>query len=179
MRSWHKIINDLNFRTLHNCRVSALKTMQNENLSSEEAYRTLAIIWFALFMSQFVFLVVIYFSKPELLKFDFTEPFLGENAVVIILLAFLAISNLIISFFLSKRFINEAIEKQSIAFVQRAMVVGLALCESISLFGLVLAFVFNYQYFFVWIAVGILGMLFHFPKRENIHLANYKKSQEF
>jgi MFS family permease len=119
--------------------------------------------------------VVIYFAKPEVFKFNFSRPILGENAVIIILLAFLAIANLIISFFLSERFLKEAIEKQSVELVQRAMIVGLALCESISLFGLVLAFVFDYQYFFAWFAVGILGMILHFPKRQNIHDASFRK----
>ena len=151
--------------------------MENENLTSEQAYRTLAMIWIALFMSQFMFLAIIYFAKPEVFKFDLSKPFLGENATVIILFAFLAIANLIISFFFSKRFINEAIEKQSFELVQRALIVGLFLCETISMLGLLLAFAFDYQYFFIWIALGMLGMILHFPKRHNIHLATYKKTQ--
>jgi len=39
----------------------------------------------------------------------------------------------------------------------------------------VLAFAFNYEYFFLWIALGILGMLVHFPRRGDIEAANFKK----
>jgi hypothetical protein len=152
--------------------------MQNENISSEQTYKTLLTLWFSLFMSQFMFLLVIFMVKPEVFQFDLAKPLLGENGIIIILFAFIAIANLILSFFFKKRFINEAIEKQSVDFVQRAMIIGCALCESVSLFGFILAFIFDYQYFFIWFALGIVGMIFHFPKRENLHLATYKKSQK-
>ena len=153
--------------------------MKNENQSSEQIYRTLALIWFALFMSQFMFLVVIYFAKSDVYKFDLTKPVWGDNAPLVLIFALLAVSNLILSFILSRKFINKAIEEQNVGFIQTAMIIGCALCESISLLGLVLAFAFSYQYFLIWFAIGILGILFHFPRRHNIHLATYKKSQEF
>ncbi len=156
-----------------------LKIMQNENLSTEQTYNTLLTLWFSLFMSQFMFLIVIYFIKPEVFNFDLSKPFLGENAVIVILFGFLAVSTLIMSLFLSRRFINEAIKHQKVGLVQNALIVGCALCESISLFGFLLAFMFGYQYFFIWFAIGIIGMIFHFPKRENLHLATYQKSQKF
>ncbi len=147
----------------------------NQNLNVEQNYKTLAIIWFVLLMSQMVFLVVIFFAKPEVFKFDFTKPFLGENATIVIVFALLAISNLVLSFVMKKRSYEQAIVEQKIAFVQTGLLIACALCEAISLLGFVLAFAFSYQYFFLWFALGILGIILHFPRRENVIAANYKR----
>lgn len=147
----------------------------NENLNIEQSYRTLVIIWFALLVSQVMLLVVIFFAKPEVLKFDLSKPLLGENAMIIIIFALLAISNLVMSFVLSRKNLKQAIAEQKIGLVQSAMIIGCALCEGISLFGVVLAFAFSYQYFFLWIALGIFGTILHFPKRDNLIAASYKR----
>lgn len=147
--------------------------MQNSN--TEQSYKTLMIIWFALVVSQVLFLVVIFFAKPELFRLNFAQPLLGENAVMIIVFAFIAIINFALSFVMKKRSYEQAIEKQQIAFVQTGLILACALCEAISLFGMVLAFAFSYQYFFLWSALGILGILLHFPRRTDVLAVSYKK----
>ncbi|CAN5530160.1 hypothetical protein BH10ACI1_BH10ACI1_28990 [soil metagenome] len=149
--------------------------MQNENINSEGAYRTLVIIWFALLMSQVMFLVVIFVAKPEVFKFDFTKPILGANAPIIIALTVLALANFGLSFVMKKRSYEQAVAEQKIAYVQTGLIIACALCEAISLLGIVLAFAFSYQYFFAWFALGILGILLHFPRRETVIAASYKK----
>ncbi len=149
--------------------------MQNENINPERAYKTLVIIWFALLMSQVMFLVVIFFAKPEVLQFDFTKPLLGENAPIIISFAILALANFALSFVMKKRSFEQAITEQNIAFVQTGLIIACALCEAISLLGLVLAFAVSYQYFFAWFALGILGILLHFPHRDSVIAASYRK----
>ncbi len=149
--------------------------MQNQNTSAEQTYRLLMIIWFALFMSQFMFFVVIYFGKRELFAFDATKSVLGENPLIILVFALIAVSNLIISVFLGKTFTNRAVEEQRVTLIQTGMIVGCALSESISLLGIFLAFAFSYQYFFIWIAFGLFGMILHYPRRDKIHAASYKK----
>jgi F0F1-type ATP synthase membrane subunit c/vacuolar-type H+-ATPase subunit K len=150
--------------------------MQNQTTSSEQTYRILMIIWCALFMTQFMFFVVVFFAKPELYQFDFTKPILGENAPLIMIFAVFAISNLVFSIFLAKKFIERAIEEQKISLIQTAMIIGCALSESISLIGIFLAFAFSYQYFFAWIVLGIIGMVLHFPQRDNIHKASFRSN---
>ena len=147
--------------------------MQKENPSVEQNYRILMIIWSALFMTQFMFFALIYFARPELYQFDFSRPVLDENAPIILVFAVFAISNLALSLFLSKRFIDRAIDEQKIALCQTAMILGCALTESISLIGIFLAFAFSYQYFFAWIVLGIIGMVLHFPQRDNIYKASF------
>ena len=149
--------------------------MQNQNSNVETAYQTITIVWFALLVSQVLLLVVIFFAKPEVFRFDFSKSLLGENAIMTGMFALLAISNLLMSFVLSRRYINQAIAEQKPSLVQTAMIIGCALCEGISLFGVVMAFAFGYQYFFLWFALGILGTILHFPKRDNLIAASYKR----
>ena len=147
----------------------------NQTGNVEQSYRTLIIIWFALLNSQFLLLVVLYIARPEIFRFDFSKSLLGENAAMIILLAVLAVSTFLLSFVLRRRFINQAINEQKVELVQTAVIIGCALCEAISLFGFVLVFTLNYQYFFLWFALGILGIILHFPRRDNLIAASYKR----
>jgi len=147
--------------------------MQNSN--AEQNYKTIVIIWLALLFSQIMLLVVIFFAKPEVFKFDFNKPLFGDNAVIIIAFAFLAITNFALSFIMKKRSFEQSVEKQQIALVQTGLILAYAFCEAISLLGMVLAFAFSYQYFFLWFALGILGVILHFPRRDDVIAASYKK----
>jgi hypothetical protein len=149
--------------------------MRNQNIKIEQAYQTLVIIWAALFMSQILFLVLIYFVKPEVFRFDFSKPLLGQNTILVIVLALLAVSNFGLSFIFKRKYLDKAISEQMAGPVQTAMILGCALCESISLFGLLLVFLEGYQYFFLFFALAILGFILHFPRRENLIAASYKR----
>ena len=154
--------------------------MQNQQPpTGEKAYVQLMIIWFAMLVAQFIFLLVIFLVKPEVLQFDFNKPLLGNEPVIVIILALIGLINFILSIYLSRKYINQAIEKQNPLLVQTGMIIGCALAESISLFGFVLAFAFDYQYFFLWFGLGILGVVLNFPKRENFQSASYKNIQKF
>lgn len=148
--------------------------MQNQTI--EQQYRTLALIWFVLLFSQMMFLLVIYLSKPEVFRFDFSKSVLnGENTIFVAAFAILAITNLVISFVMKRRCFEQAIEKQETQYVRMGLIIACAFCESISLLGMVLAFAFEYQYFFLWFALGSLGIILHFPKRDSLIAASYKK----
>ncbi len=148
--------------------------MHNQKLNVEGQYRILTFIWIALLFSQLLLLVVVFFARPEVFRFDFSKPLLGGNPAIIGMFALLAISNLILSFVLSRKYLKQAIAEQKPALAQTTMIIGCALCEAISLFGVVMAFAFSYQYFFLWFALGILGTILHFPKRDNLIAASYK-----
>jgi F0F1-type ATP synthase membrane subunit c/vacuolar-type H+-ATPase subunit K len=146
-----------------------------QNLNIETTYRTSLIVWFALLSSQFMFLVVIFLAKPKIFEFDFSKSISGDNPIMVIALAVLGISTFLLSFVLRSKFIQQAAANQQPALIQTAMIIGCSLCESITLFGLVLAFAIDYQYFFLWFALGILGVILHFPRRDNFIDASYKK----
>ena len=152
--------------------------MENQKINVEQMYRGLLMIWLALVFSQFLFLVIVYIVKPNLFKFDFDQPFLGTNTIIVLVFIVVAFTNIAISFFLRKKYAAQAIAEQNVSYVQTAMITGCALCEAVSIFGLMLAFVADYQYFFLWSILGIAATLFHFPRRDDLIAATYKKFQQ-
>jgi hypothetical protein len=137
-------------------------------------YESLVLIWGALLASQLLFVAVVYFAKPELFTFDFSAPLLGKHAVVTILFAAAAIVVFTLSFLLRNQHMRRAVIDQDAGCVQTGLVLGCTLSEIASVLGVVLAFVFDYHYFYFWIALGLIGVLSHFPRRGNLLAAGYK-----
>jgi F0F1-type ATP synthase membrane subunit c/vacuolar-type H+-ATPase subunit K len=146
-----------------------------EKSNVEHLFRTTKIVWVIFLVSQVSFLLAVFLVRKELFGFDFRQPLLTDEPVVPIIFAMMALLNFGLSFFLKSQAAARAVEAQNPKQVQTATILGLAFCESISIMGLVLAFAFNYQYFFLWFALGILGILLHFPSRDNFMAAGYKK----
>ena len=147
----------------------------------ETQYKTLIILWVGLVMSQLLFVVLVYFTRPQLFRFDFAQPVLGggrgsgSTAALIIGFAVAAVTAVLFSFAFKRRLNERAVSEQDPAQVQTGLIIALALCEAASLFGLTLAFAFDYPYFYAWLALGILGMTLHFPKRDALHAASIQK----
>ena len=148
--------------------------MQNPKIDPAKAQQTFIVIWFALFVSQFLFLLLVYFTRPEVARLDLSQPLLDKNALVVIVIAAFSITDLTISFAMRKKYLDQAIAEQNINLVSTALIVGCALNEAISLFGVVLAFAFEYPYFWLFSALGIFGTILHFPRRSNIEAAAYR-----
>ncbi|HRJ89820.1 MAG: hypothetical protein JNK51_12620 [Blastocatellia bacterium] len=134
----------------------------------DQKYRTLAILWLILLFSQLLFVVVIYSSKAELFSDRSEQSSFGNESTVVFGAAFLAIANLAISFFFRRKAIEQGIAEQKPEYIQTALIIGCAFCEAISIIGLVLALVFEYQYFYLWLLVGFIGIFLHFPRRKNL-----------
>lgn len=157
--------------------------MNNEKADDIEAkFKTLILIWASLLMSQVMFVVIVFITRPKLFHFDFTQPILGDGTTksgsttaMIIGFAVAAITSVLFSFAFRKRLNERAVAEQNPAQVQTGLIIALALCEASSLFGLALAFAFDYQYFFLWIALGIVGMALHFPRRNELRAASCKR----
>lgn len=149
--------------------------MQNEKLDLGKAHQTLVTIWGALLFSQFAFLLMIFLVKREVFNFDFTQPIGGPEPVLVMALAGVSVVSFFLSISMRRKFIREAIEKQKVPLVQTGMIIGCALGESITLFGLLLVFVQSYQYFFIFFFLGILAILLSFPKRDDVMAAGFRR----
>jgi len=149
--------------------------MQNPDPRTAGQYQTMMVLWAALLMSQFLFVLLIFVTRPKLFTFPPAGPLLGENALIVLVLGLAAVTSVAVSFFLRKQNVERGIATQNVGLIQSGLITGCVLCEVSSLLGVVLAFAFNYEYFFLWIALGILGMLLHFPRRGDIEAANFKK----
>lgn len=137
-------------------------------------YQTLLVVWVALLISQCLFLVLVFFVKPELFRLDPSVPLLGANSILVIALAAVSLIVLVLSFTMEKRFLDLSVDQQNVGFVQTGLIIACSLCEAISLFGVLLAFAADYSYFFLFSGLGILGTILHFPSRKNVLAASYK-----
>ena len=137
-------------------------------------YQNLVVIWAALLFSQVLFVVMLVFTKPNLFRFDFAAGPLEPSAAMVLGLGAAATVCVVLSFGFKRRLYERAVEAQDPAQVQSGLIIALALCEASSLFGLVLAFAFDYPYFFLWFALAIVGMLLHFPRQTDLLAAGYK-----
>jgi F0F1-type ATP synthase membrane subunit c/vacuolar-type H+-ATPase subunit K len=98
----------------------------------------------------------------------------SSNLIVIVLLL-MSFAIFALSFAFKKKFLEEAIHKQSLAGVQTALIVAWAMCEAICLFGLVAFFAFASPYHYAFFIVGAVGLLLHFPKRSHLHDAAHRR----
>ncbi len=146
----------------------------HKNLDTDQLYRTMTIIWLVLLFSQFALFGFAYsFTGPDAAA-NIADGFLSKNPPIIIGAVFLAFSNLALSFFMRRRANEQAVAEQNVKHVQTGLILACALCETISLIGMILAFAFAYPYFYLWFALGILGIFLHFPRRKNLIDASYK-----
>ena len=137
-------------------------------------YETLVVVWLALLMSQVLFFVLVWFIKPGIFAHETPPPIFGTLPLVIFVFSASAIAFLLLSFVLSRQHMQRAVRDQDASCVQTGLLLGCALSEIPSLLGLVLAFAFDYPYFYLWIVLGALGMLLHFPRKGNLDAATYK-----
>ncbi len=149
--------------------------MNSQKPNIEDQYKTMLILWAALLMSQFLFVLLLFLTRTKLFTFEFSQPITGNSASMTLGFAVAAVAAVLFSFAFRKRLNERAVAAQDTGQVQSGLIIALALCEASSLFGLTLAFAFDYQYFFLWIGLGVLGMILHFPKRDELHAASYKK----
>lgn len=145
--------------------------MKRPKTSVKVKYQTLVVIWAALLISQFLFFAVIYFVRPELFDIDTSQPLLGDQPIIIVLFAAMAVAVILLSFVFRNQHMRRAVEDKDAGCVQTGLVLGCALSEFSSILGVVLALAFDYQYFFAWILLGLLGILFHFPRKGNLDAA--------
>ncbi|HKP68743.1 MAG TPA: hypothetical protein VJV05_05645 [Pyrinomonadaceae bacterium] len=137
-------------------------------------YQTLVVVWLALLVSQVLFFAIVWFVKPYIFQHETPPPFFGTMPLVILVFSISAIAFLLLSFVLSRQHMQRAARDQDASCVQTGLILGCALSEIPSILGLVLAFAFDYPYFYVWIALGTLGMLLHFPRKGNLDAAMFK-----
>lgn len=154
---------------------------KNPNVpDSSQIYRTNLVLWAAMLFSQLMFLVLVFFTRRELFNFvtgesagSFGADSLSTVNPILIVLALIGLATFALSFILKTRLLKLAIDNKQIGLVQTAQILAYALCEATTLFGLIVAFAFNSPLSFVWFAVGILGLILHFPRQRNFDQASF------
>ena len=146
----------------------------NEHQTQSEVegrLRVLRIIWGALLASVGVYAVLGFVLLPQ------SEPPSVEHTEVNIFLGPLLIASLIlvyVSFSVKNRMLTEAAARPRPGSAQQAFILGFALSEAAALMGLVGVLITGNPLSFGIIALGALGLAFHFPRREQLLGATYK-----
>jgi len=128
----------------------------------EARHRTLMFLWFGILMSMSLFLGLTLFvpSNNAEPKTTLSFAFMGAAFMVVIL-----------SVLIKLRVVQRAIEKRDAAMLQTGYVAAFALCEAAALWGVIDHFVTGSSYYYFSFALGLLGMLVHFPKKEHVRAA--------
>jgi len=149
--------------------------MQNKKQDIEVHRKALLAIWAVLLILQLLLLLMVFFAKPELFDFDLSGPIGGTNPVfnfaLLVLAVFCFTISLIMRFFLIRIATRDGV--RPLLYV--TLIVGVTMCEAVTLWGVLSAFHSSYPYFFVFFALGILGTLLHYPKRADLNAASFKQ----
>ena len=127
-------------------------------------YQVFLILWFALLMSVTLFLVLVLVVGSR------GTP----NPTLSYALLAAGAATVFASFVLKQQLMRKAIEKRDVAALQSSHIVALALCESAALFGVLDRFVTASQTSWFLFAIAVLGILLHFPRKDNLRAASFK-----
>ncbi|HUF03370.1 MAG TPA: hypothetical protein VMM38_04265 [Aridibacter sp.] len=141
--------------------------MESEQKNIPAMYQQLVVIWIALFNSQILFFVLIYFSSIPF-KIQPRGSFLGNTPVATIVFAVISVALVGASFIFRSIFYKRSVNEQKPEMVKTGLIIALALCEGTSLLGVLSAFIFRYEYSFAFISLAMAGMVFHFPLRSTL-----------
>jgi multisubunit Na+/H+ antiporter MnhG subunit len=133
----------------------------------EPRMRTMRTIWSAMLMSIGFYYAFTFFAKRP----ENVEP----NSTLFLVLVGIALSTVLISFPVKNKLISQAIEQQHVPLVQQAYIVAWALSEVPALLGLLDFYLTGNRYFYVLFLIAVFAQLLHFPRREHVINASFKK----
>jgi multisubunit Na+/H+ antiporter MnhG subunit len=133
----------------------------------EPRMRTMRTIWSAMLMSIGFYYAFTFFAKRP----ENVEP----NSTLFLVLVGIALSTVLISFPIKNKLISQAIEQQHVPLVQQSYIVAWALSEVPALLGLLDFYLTGDRYFYVLFLIAVFAQLLHFPRREHVINASFKK----
>ena len=124
-------------------------------------------LWIAMVMSVgFYYAFTFFVKRPETVDL---------NSTLFLVLAAIALSTVFISFPIKNKLISQATEQQHVPLVQQAYILAWALSEVPALLGLLDFFLTGNRYFYVLFFISLVAQLLHFPRREHVINASFKK----
>jgi F0F1-type ATP synthase membrane subunit c/vacuolar-type H+-ATPase subunit K len=130
-------------------------------------YRTMIILWLA-FLSSIVMYVFIGLIVPRQAA--------TENGLLALVFSAVSAFLVVVSFAVKKKFFTRAVDEQQVRLVSTGFILAAALCEGGALFGLLDLFIAHERYYLILIAFSFLGLLAHFPRRNDLVAASFKSN---
>jgi uncharacterized membrane protein HdeD (DUF308 family) len=131
---------------------------------------TMRILWGAFLVCVGLFVLVTKLTRPANVPAEVA----GGLDPLLYVLGVLALVAVAASFFMKGIFYRRAVKHQQPILMQAGFTIAMALCEAGVLMGLVGVFVTRNDAAYLLFALGALGMLLHFPRREQLEAAAYK-----
>jgi F0F1-type ATP synthase membrane subunit c/vacuolar-type H+-ATPase subunit K len=136
----------------------------------EARLRVLRILWGALFASIGIYALVAFF----VLRGRDAAAEGADNPTLLAAFAVMGFMAVAASFVLKRHFYAHAVERADPARFQTGFIFALAFCEMAALLGMVGLFVTQNRNAYALFALGALGQLLHFPRRDQLAAA-YRK----
>lgn len=130
----------------------------NPSVTIDQRYRTLFILWFGFFMSLVIYLAFIHFLPAKVVP----------NQKLTLLLNTVGLIPVAASFFIKQILLGKAIETQQVQQVHSAYIIAFAMCEIAGLLGFFDSRVTGSSYYYLGFAIGALGLLLHFPRKQHL-----------
>jgi hypothetical protein len=129
-------------------------------------YRTLLVIWVFILWS-----IVIFIAMPVMIGMQRVPE---TNTTVFGVFAGLCLLMVVVSFVMKGILLSRAEQQQNIALVITANIIAFAFCEASCLIGLLAGFTGSSPYYYILFIPGIVCMMLHLPRREQLLAATYK-----
>ena len=134
-----------------------------EDMGPEARLRTMRILWAVFLVNVGLFVLI---SRVAAHGADAPEGEVEGVPPLLFALGAAALSAVAASFLLKASVYRRAAERQEPPQAQTGFILALALCESAALFGVVGIFTTRCDYSYALFVLGALGILLHFPRRE-------------
>ena len=140
----------------------------------DKQYRTLLTLWAALLLSFGAFFMVTLFTTPGM----GTEP--GQSPSKLLVVASSAVGSflVVLSFAVKRKLLQRSVEKQDVSLVQKSLIVPSVMCEACVWIGLLQHIMLGYREYYLLFLVAAIGMLLHFPRRDHLLAASYKRIEK-
>ena len=135
-----------------------MKPIDPSQPTIEMRYRTLLILWFGMSMALVIYLAFILLVP--------VEP--AVNQKLSLMLNTLGLIPAAASFLIKQVLLGKANESQQVQLVHTAYILAFALCEISALLGLFDNRLTGSNYYYIGFAIGGLGMLLHFPRKQHL-----------
>ena len=127
-------------------------------VSIEQRHRTLFILWFAMCISLIMYLLFIYVAP--------VAP--APNPKLTLLLNTVGLIPVAASFLVKQILLEKAVTAQQVQQVHSAYIVSWALCDVSGLLALLDYRITGSKYYYVGFAIGEIGLLLHFPRKQHL-----------
>jgi F0F1-type ATP synthase membrane subunit c/vacuolar-type H+-ATPase subunit K len=155
-----------------------MSAMMNRPANQSEAdaelelrLRTLRILWGAFLTTIGLYALVTVFALPSRDALEEGR----DNPTLLVAFAVMGFMSVAASFVLKRHFYGHAVERGEPARFQIGFIFALAFCEASALLGLLGLFITHNSYAYGLLALGALGQLLHFPRRNELAAAYRKR----